>query len=68
MDARDDEPVLMQDWDSERFHRRVLELVSNGYKARLESYKITPEMEPDTGKVIHRYSIELLKVSAEETD
>jgi hypothetical protein len=56
-------PVLVQEWDSERFHRRVLDLQAIGYTVRLETYCITPEVEPDTGKVIHHYSIELFKLA-----
>jgi hypothetical protein len=56
------EPILVREWDSERFHHRVLELEAIGYRARLETYRITPEVEPDTGRVIHLYSIELVSV------
>jgi len=54
------EPILVQEWDSDRFHHRVLELEGMGYTARLETYRITPEVEPDTGRVIHLHSIELV--------
>jgi len=59
-----DDGVLIRDWDSDRFHRRVLELEARGFEARRETYKITPEMNPDTGEVIHLHVIEMLPPSA----
>ena len=53
------EPILIREWESERFHERVLELESRGYVARRDSYTITPEMNPETGFIIHLYSIEM---------
>jgi hypothetical protein len=51
--------VVIREWDCDTFHRRVLELEAQGYVARLESHTITPEMNPDTGEIIHLYSIEM---------
>jgi hypothetical protein len=53
------EPVLIREWDNERFHRKVLELEANGYEARRETYQVIPEQNPDTGFVVHLYSIEM---------
>jgi hypothetical protein len=53
------QPILVSEWESDRFHERVLELESRGYVCRLESYSITPEMNPETGVIIHLYSIEM---------
>ncbi|MBO0720997.1 MAG: hypothetical protein J2P41_09250 [Blastocatellia bacterium] len=55
--------MLVREWDSETFHRRVLELEAKGYLARRESYKIIPEMNPDTGQIIYLHTIEMLKVA-----
>jgi hypothetical protein len=41
--------------------RRVLELEGRAYIARRESYRITPEMSPETGAIIHLHAIELLE-------
>ncbi|MCI0663760.1 MAG: hypothetical protein L0220_22085 [Acidobacteria bacterium] len=53
--------ILISEWDSESFHRRVLELEAVGYLARKESYNITPEMNPETGIIIHLHTIEMFK-------
>jgi hypothetical protein len=51
--------LVIREWDCDRFHRRVLELEAQGYIALLDSYTVTPEMNPDTGVIIHLYSIEM---------
>lgn len=53
------EPVLIREWDNETFHRKVLELKANGYEARRETYQVIAEQNPDTGFVVHLYSIEM---------
>lgn len=57
-----DEVLLVREWDADSFHRRVLELESQGYTARRDSYRITPEMDPQTGKIVHLYTIEMSRV------
>jgi hypothetical protein len=52
-------PILVCEWDNEAFHRRVLELESNGYVARCETYSVTAEQSPETGYVTHVYCIEM---------
>ncbi len=59
--TNDNDVILVSDWDSETFHRRVLELEAEGYLARQESYNVTPEMNPENGKIIHLYMIEMFK-------
>jgi hypothetical protein len=54
------EVVVVREWDADSFHRRVLELESKGYTARLETYRITPEVHPETGEIVHLHAIELL--------
>jgi hypothetical protein len=56
-----DHPIIVREWDSDSFHRKVLELEALGYVARRETYTITPEMDPETGKISHLYTIELIK-------
>jgi len=51
--------IVVREWDADSFHRRVLELEAQGYVARRDTYKITPEMHPETGTIIHLHSIEL---------
>lgn len=53
--------ILIREWDSELFHRRVLEMEAEGYVAQRETYSITPEMNPETGEIIHLHTIELCK-------
>ncbi len=57
--------TIVREWNSETFHRRVLELEAQGYVARRETYSITPEMNPETGEIIHLHSIEMSKADAE---
>lgn len=58
-------PLLIQEWNVDEFHRRVVQLESTGYIARRETYRITPEMNPETGEIIHLYTIEMLAGSTE---
>jgi hypothetical protein len=53
------EELLVREWSAEAFHRHVLELESKGYVARRETYRITPEMNPETGEIIHLHMIEM---------
>jgi hypothetical protein len=52
---------IIRDWDADAFHQRVLQLESQGYVSRRETYRISPEMNPDTGEVLHLHSIELVR-------
>ena len=58
------ETTVVSEWDAERFHQKVLELESQGYIARRESYRIAAEMNPETGIVSHVHSIELYRPRA----
>lgn len=53
------EPVLIREWDNETFHRKVLELEAVGYQPRRETYQVFAEQNPETGFVVHLYSIEM---------
>jgi hypothetical protein len=52
--------IVVREWDADSFHRRVLELEAKGYVARRETYRITPEVNPATGEIVHLHAIELL--------
>ena len=54
------EPIFVREWSAAEFHHRVLELEAQGYIARRETYRITPEMNPETGTVCHLHVMELL--------
>ena len=54
--------VLVREWGAEPFHHRVLEFEARGYIARRETYRITPEMNPETGEIIHLHTIEMFSL------
>jgi hypothetical protein len=51
--------IQVREWDPEIFNRRVLELEKKGYVWQRETYRVTAEMDPETGKVIHLYTIDM---------
>ncbi len=51
--------VLIEEWDADTFHQKVRELEEQGYAAHRETYNITPETDPNTGKIIHLHTIEM---------
>ncbi|HET9532476.1 MAG TPA: hypothetical protein VFQ92_19115 [Blastocatellia bacterium] len=53
--------IVVQEWDADDFHRRVMEMEAKGYTARQESYRITAEMHPETGQIVHLHTIEMSK-------
>lgn len=53
--------IQVREWDPEAFHRRVLELEKKGYVWQRETYRVMAEMDPETGKVIHLYTIEMCR-------
>ena len=57
--------LIVRDWDSESFHQRVLDLEAKDYIARRETYRVTAEMNPETGLVTHLYTIEMYKPNEE---
>lgn len=57
--------MTVRAWSVDEFHRRVAELEQQGWQTRPETYRITPEMNPETGQVMHLYSIELRREEPE---
>jgi hypothetical protein len=53
------DPILVREWGANLFHQRVLDLEAKGYVARLETYRITPEMNPETGVITHLHTMEM---------
>jgi hypothetical protein len=53
------EILTVREWEADLFHRRVLEMRAQGYAVIRESYQITPEMNPETGEIIHLHQIDL---------
>jgi len=58
--------IVVSEWDSETFHRRVLDLELQGYAVRRETYRVTPEMNPETGQIVHLHTVELYLASPDE--
>jgi hypothetical protein len=52
---------LVREWDSDAFHRRVMELESQGYTSRKDTYRISAETNPETGVIVHLHAIEMIK-------
>jgi hypothetical protein len=65
---RSSETVIVREWDPEIFHRRVVDLEGKGYTAQLESYQVVPEMNPETGEVIHLRTVEMKKKTSDKTE
>ncbi len=59
--------TVVREWGPESFHQRVRELEAAGYLARRETYRIIPEMDPETGKIVHLHSIEMYKTEEQES-
>jgi len=58
--------ILVSEWDADAFHRRVSDLELQGYVARRETYRITPEMNPETGRIVHLHTVELYQAGPDE--
>ena len=56
-----DQITMVREWSSEAFHAKVLELEESGWQARLDSYLVIPEMNSETGYILHVHSIEMFK-------
>ena len=51
--------TIVREWDIDEFHKRVLDLEEMGYVARRETYRVTAEMNPDTGGITHLHTMEM---------
>ena len=56
--------IVVREWDADSFHKRVLELESQGFTARRDTYRISPEMDPESGTIIHLHTIEMSRPKA----
>ena len=54
---------VVREWDADTFHKKVLELEQQGYVSRLDTYRITAEMDPETGNIVHLHTMEMQKES-----
>ena len=53
--------VQVREWGVDAFHKKVLQLESEGYVSRLDSYRIVPDVNPDTGIVLHLHTMEMYR-------
>jgi hypothetical protein len=53
--------IVVNEWDADTFHRLVSGLELQGYVVRRESYRVTPEMNPETGQIVHLRTVELYR-------
>jgi hypothetical protein len=60
--------IIVSEWDADTFHRRVSDLELQGYVARRETYHVTPEMNPETGRITHLLAVELYRPSSDEAE
>jgi len=58
--------IVVSEWDADAFHRRVSDLEMQGYVVRRETYCVTPEMNPETGRIVHLYAVELYRIGPDE--
>jgi hypothetical protein len=60
--------IIVSEWDSDAFHRRVSDLELQGYAVRRETYRVMPEMNPETGRIVHLHTVELHWVGSDEVE
>jgi hypothetical protein len=60
--------IVVSEWDADAFHRCVSELERQGYVARRETYRVTPEMNPESGRIVHLHMVELCRVNQGEIE
>jgi hypothetical protein len=53
--------IVVREWDADEFHAKVREREQQGYTARRDTYQITAETDPETGKIVHLHTIEMVK-------
>ena len=58
--------IVVSEWDADAFHRRVTDLEMQGYVVRRETYRVTPEMNPETGRIVHLHAVELYLAGPDE--
>jgi hypothetical protein len=58
--------IVVSEWGADAFHRRVSDLELQGYVARRETYRVIPEMNPETGRIIHLHMIEMYRLGSDE--
>ena len=57
-----DDAIIVREWGADAFHRRVLPLEADGYVCRRETYKVIPEVNPETGQIVRLHTIEITRM------
>ena len=60
--------IVVSEWDADAFHRRVSDLELQGYVVRRETYRVTPETNPETGRIVHLHTVELCRAGSDEAE
>ena len=60
--------IIVSEWDADAFHRRVSDLELQGYVVRRETYRVTPEMNPENGRIVHLHTVELYRAGSDEAE
>ena len=55
------EVLIVREWNADSFHQRVLQLESEGFVSRRETYRIVPDMNPETGVIVHLHTMEMYR-------
>jgi hypothetical protein len=58
--------IVVSEWDADAFHHRVSDLELQGYVVRRETYRIMPEMNPESGRIVHLHTVELYQAGPDE--
>jgi hypothetical protein len=62
----EDNAIVVSEWDADAFHRRVSDLELQGYVVRRETYRVIPETNPETGRIVHLHTVELYQADPDE--
>ena len=60
--------IVISEWDADTFHRRLSDLELQGYAARRETYRVTPETNPETGRIVHLHTVELYGAGSDKAE
>src|SRR5262245_46921927 len=60
--------IVVFEWDADAFHRRVSDLELQGFVAQRETYRVMPEMNPETGRIVHLHTVELYRLGPDEAE
>ncbi len=60
--------IIVSEWDADAFHCRVSDLELQGYVVRRETYRVTPETNPETGRIVHLHTVELYGAGYDEAE